>query len=67
MSRDDKNPEDVDTTLEDHICDAMRYALTHIQAPAPQAKKKPVLQQQIDKLLEFEEKDESTYDFSQMS
>ena len=67
MIRDDKNPEDVDTTLEDHICDAMRYALTHIQAPAPQAKKKPVLQQQIDKLLEFEEKDESTYDFSQMS
>ena len=67
MIRDDKNPEDLDTTLEDHICDAMRYALTHIQAPAKPVKKKPVLQQQIEKLLEFEDKEESTYDFSGMN
>ena len=67
MIRDDKNPEDLDTTLEDHICDAMRYALTHIQAPAKPVKKKPVLQQQIEKLLEFEDKEETTYDFSGMN
>ena len=67
MIRDDKNPEDVDTTLEDHICDAMRYALTHIQAPIKPAKKKPMLQQQIEKLLEFEDKEESTYDYTGMN
>ena len=33
MICDEKKPEDIDTTLEDHICDALRYALTHIQAP----------------------------------
>ena len=67
MIRDEKNPEDLDTTLEDHICDAMRYALTHIQAPAKPVKQKPVLQQQIDKLLEYEDKDDGAYDFSQMN
>ena len=67
MIRDDKNPEDVDTTLEDHICDALRYALTHINAPVKPVKQKPILQQHIEKLLEYEDKDESTYDFSQMN
>ena len=33
MICDAKRPEDIDTTLEDHIMDALRYALTHIQAP----------------------------------
>jgi len=66
MIRDDKNPEDIDTTLEDHICDAVRYSLTHIQAPAKPAPKKPVLQQQIEQLLEFEENDDSI-DFRSMN
>ena len=67
MIRCDKNPEDIDTTLEDHICDAMRYALTHIQAPLQPAPKKPILQQNIEKLLEFEDKDDTNYDFTLMN
>ena len=67
MIRDDKNPEDIDTTLEDHICDALRYALTHTQAPIKPPKAKPLLQQSIEKLLEFEDKDETNYDFTRMN
>ena len=67
MIRCDKNPEDIDTTLEDHICDAMRYALTHVQAPLKPAPKKPILQQNIEKLLEFEDKDDTNYDFTVMN
>ncbi len=33
MIFDEKRPEDLDTTLEDHILDATRYALTHSQSP----------------------------------
>jgi hypothetical protein len=40
MLRDEKNPEDVDTTLEDHAMDACRYIVNHIQVPA---KPKPKL------------------------
>ena len=67
MIRDDKNPEDIDTTLEDHICDAIRYALTHTQAPIKPPKVKPLLQQNIEKLLEFEDTDETSYDFTRMN
>ena len=67
MIRDDKNPEDIDTNLEDHICDALRYALTHTQAPIKPPKVKPLLQQSIEKLLEFEDKDETNYDFTRMN
>ena len=67
MIRDDKNPEDIDTTLEDHICDALRYALTHTQAPIKPPKVKPLLQQSIEKLLEFEDRDETNYDFTRMN
>ena len=66
MIRCDKNPEDIDTTLEDHICDALRYALTHVQAPLKPAPKKPILQQNIEKLLEYEDKDDSI-DFTKMN
>ena len=66
MIRDDKNPEDIDTTLEDHICDAVRYSLTHIQAPAKPAPKKLMLQQQIEALYEYEDNDD-TIDFRSMN
>ena len=33
MIIDERKPEDIDTTLDDHALDACRYALTHIQAP----------------------------------
>jgi len=33
MIFDEKRPEDLDTTLEDHAVDALRYALTHVQSP----------------------------------
>jgi phage terminase large subunit len=66
MIRDDKNPEDIDTTLEDHISDAVRYSLTHIQAPAKPAPKKPMQQQQIEALYEYEDNDD-TIDFRSMN
>jgi len=44
----------------------VRYSLTHIDAPIKPAPKKPVLQQQIEKLLEFEENDD-TIDFRGMN
>tara|TARA_R110002020_G_scaffold299642_1_gene515303 strand:- start:527 stop:1915 length:1389 start_codon:yes stop_codon:yes gene_type:complete len=40
MLRDEKNPEDVDTTLEDHAMDSCRYIINHIQIPS---KPKPKL------------------------
>ena len=64
MVRDEKNPEDVDTDLEDHAVDACRYALSHVQAPVMPDKKKPVLQQKIDELLIMPEEDNDMgYDF----
>ena len=33
MICDEKRPEDLDTTLEDHAVDACRYGLTHVSAP----------------------------------
>lgn len=56
MIRDDKNPEDLDTTLEDHAVDACRYMLSHITAPARPKKKRTYLQKQKDELI-WAEKD----------
>jgi hypothetical protein len=39
MICDEKRPEDLDTTLEDHVLDALRYNLSHIQAPERVKKK----------------------------
>ena len=51
MICDQKRPEDLDTTLEDHICDALRYALTHIQAPSRvRVKRKNAIQKDYEKL-----------------
>lgn len=36
MIRDDKNPEDLDTTLEDHALDALRY-MSLVRTEASQA------------------------------
>ena len=55
MIRDDKNPEDVDTTLEDHAVDSCRYMLSHIIAPNKPKPKKSYMQEQVDKLM-YEEK-----------
>ena len=41
MVRDEKRVEDIDTTLEDHIVDALRYAFTGTQAPLEPVKKIP--------------------------
>ena len=64
MVRDDKNPEDLDTTTEDHAVDACRYALTHILAPTQKRIKEPVLQQQINKLLMPEPEDDTVFDWN---
>lgn len=65
MLRDEKNPEDLDTTLEDHIVDATRYALSHVIAPDKPKKRVPVLASQLNELI-FAEKNETsfTYNFS---
>ena len=63
MIRDEKNPEDLDTTTEDHAVDACRYALTSVVAPTKSKKDKPVLQQQIDNLM-MPEEESWNYDFN---
>ena len=66
MVRDEKNPEDIDTDLEDHAVDACRYMLSHIQAPVKKEPKVPILQKKIDELLVMPEEDpeETSYDFN---
>lgn len=39
MICDEKRPEDLDTTLEDHACDALRYGLSSVQIPDYRQKK----------------------------
>ena len=51
MIIDDKKPEDLDTTLEDHALDACRYALSHVQAPMENLINKTKDQVAYDKLL----------------
>ena len=65
MVRDDKNPEDIDTDLEDHAVDACRYMLSHIQAPIKKEPKVPILQKKIEELLIMpdDNKDGWNYDF----
>ena len=62
MLRDDKNPEDIDTTLEDHCVDALRYGLTHVQAPDKPKEDVPELQKTLDKLM-MPEKEGWSYKF----
>ena len=63
MVRDEKNPEDIDTTLEDHSVDACRYALTHTQVPNKPVQKVPKLQRDINKLMELPNENEWRYNF----
>ena len=64
QQRDEKNPEDIDKNGDDHWVDAARYALTHVQAPPPPAKVKPMLQRQYEELIMPEEKIDSDYNWS---
>lgn len=63
MVRCEKNPEDIDTTLEDHSVDACRYALTHTQVPNAPVKKMPKLQLELKKLMEVPTDNEWGYNF----
>ena len=63
MVRDEKHPEDIDTTLEDHSVDACRYALSHIQVPTIPVQKKPKLQLDIEKLMEEPKDNDWSYNF----
>lgn len=63
MVRDEKNVEDIDTTLEDHIMDALRYAFTSIQAPEEPTKKIPKLLQKKIELMDGNNKRNWTYQF----
>ena len=51
--RDEKNPEDVDTTGEDHILDALRYALSSVIAPVAPSKKLTKIDRDIERLKEL--------------
>ena len=51
MIFDEKRPEDLDTTLEDHALDAVRYALTHVTAPTKPKPRKSKDQLAIEKLM----------------
>ena len=64
MICDEKRPEDLDTTLEDHAVDACRYGLTHIQAPLPVSKKKTKDEIMYEQLLNPAE-ERWTYDWKE--
>jgi len=51
MICDEKNPSDIDTTLEDHAVDAARYLLSHVQAPDKMEVKPTRDQEMYDELL----------------
>lgn len=51
--RDEKNPEDVDTTGEDHILDALRYALSSVIAPVVPKKKLTKIDRDIERLKQL--------------
>lgn len=63
MICDSKKPEDIDTTLEDHICDALRYALTHIQAPNKPRKRLTTDQLKYQKLTSEPIRESFTWEF----
>ena len=63
LVRDEKNPEDIDTTQEDHAADAARYSLTSVYAPTAKEKAKPQLQQEYEKLIQMPDKDDWGWEF----
>jgi len=63
MVRDEKNPEDIDTTLEDHVMDAARYMLCHVSAPSKQTPKKHILEKSLNKLVMPEKEGESEWTY----
>ena len=64
MICDDSRPEDIDTDMEDHICDATRYLLSHIQAPDELEVKPSKDMQTYDDLL-HPAPDSWTYDWNE--
>ncbi len=63
LVRDEKHPEDIDTTQEDHAADAARYSLTSVYAPTVKEKEKPRLQQEYEKLIQMPDKDDWGWEF----
>jgi hypothetical protein len=51
MIIDEKRPEDLDTTLDDHAVDACRYGLTHCESPMEAVIKKTKDQIAYDRLI----------------
>jgi len=64
MIRCDKNPEDVDTTLEDHAVDSCRYMLSHVIAPNKPKPKKSYMQQKIDELVMEEKQPNGDWEYN---
>ncbi len=63
MIRDEKNPEDVDTTLEDHAMDALRYLINHIQVPSRPEPKVPKEVRKYKELTEMPQDEGHTWNF----
>ena len=56
MICDEKRPEDLDTTLEDHPLDALRYGISSTQTPDDPTLKKTKYQEKYENLLSPEPK-----------
>jgi hypothetical protein len=51
MICDDRRPEDLDTTLEDHALDALRYGISSTQVPDDPTQRKNAEQLKYEKLI----------------
>ena len=65
MICDEKRPEDLDTTLEDHAVDACRYGLSHIQVPDAVKKPKTKDQLKYESLVQDPQPDTFNYDWKE--
>jgi len=63
MVRDEKNLEDIDTTLEDHAVDAARYSLSMVHAPSEPRKKLTKNERKIEELMRIPDDDDWHYEF----
>ena len=65
MICDEKRPEDLDTTMEDHAVDACRYGLSHVSIPLVPKKGKSKDQVKYESLLEAPAVGTFTYDWKE--
>lgn len=64
MVRDEKNPEDIDTTLEDHLADACRYMLCHVTAPSKPLPKSHIMDKSMKELIMAEKEGPKDWEYN---